>query len=43
MCKKLPYKKIRFVKHNFTEEDIKYHDRNYSSRRCILDVGSEYP
>ena len=24
MCKKLPYKNIKFVKDNFTEEDIKY-------------------
>ena len=43
MCKKLPYKNIKFVKDNFTEEDIKYYNSDYSSKGYILDVGLEYP
>ena len=43
MCKKLPYKKIRFVKDNFTEDDIKYHNSDYSNKGYILDVDLEYP
>ena len=43
MCKKLPYKKIRFVKENFTEEDIKHHNSEYSNKGYILDVDLEYP
>ena len=43
MCKKLPYKRIRFVKDNFTEEDINYHNSEYSNKGCILDVDVEYP
>ena len=43
MCKKLPYKKIRFVKDNFSEEDIKYYNSDYSSKGYILDVDLEYP
>ena len=43
MCKKLPYKNIKFVKDNFTEEDIKYYNSDYSSKGYILDVDLEYP
>ena len=43
MCKKLPYKKIRLVKDNFTEEDIKYHNSEYNNKGYILDVDLEYP
>ena len=43
MCKKLPYKKIRFEKYTLTEEDIKYHNSEHSSKGYILDVDLEYP
>ena len=38
MCKKLPYKKIRFVKDNFTEEDVKYHNSEHSNKGYILEM-----
>ena len=43
MCKKLPYKNIKFVKDNFTEEDIKHYNGDYSSKGYMLDVDLEYP
>ena len=43
MCKKLPYNNIKFVKDSFTEEDIKYHNSDYSSKGYISDVDLEYP
>ena len=43
MCKKLPYKNIKFVTDNLTEEDIKYHNSDYSNKGYILDVDLEYP
>ena len=41
MCQKLPYKDIRWIQRQFTEDDI----RNYSnfSTGYILDVDLEYP
>ena len=41
MCQKLPYKDIRWIQRQFTEDDIK----NYSdlSTGYILDVDLEYP
>ena len=43
MRKKLPCKKIRFVKDNLTEEDIKYHNSECSNKGQSIDVSCELP